>query len=243
MDAYASIGMPLGYSHWSFGKQFVEVERNYQRGADGAGLRDRHQLESLHQLSDGREQHDHAGAGDCARLLWPQFLFQRQLSVPHLDRCGRHHRLPAVCAELHPQLRRTARGARGREDARLLPCTDELRCGSLQAPVSDFGGRREAASGRSAPSTCSAPSTISGARCPSARKMDRGRRPRASPGASGESALFRGEERASAGTLAAGDRPHRAQDRPVLLSPATDPGDERRLGLLLALHLAESTLR
>ena len=27
LDAYASIGMPLGYSHWSFGKHFVEVER------------------------------------------------------------------------------------------------------------------------------------------------------------------------------------------------------------------------
>jgi spore cortex formation protein SpoVR/YcgB (stage V sporulation) len=35
MDAYASIGMPLGYNHWSFGKQFVEVERNYQRGLMG----------------------------------------------------------------------------------------------------------------------------------------------------------------------------------------------------------------
>lgn len=35
MDAYASIGMPLGYNHWSFGKHFVEVERNYQRGRMG----------------------------------------------------------------------------------------------------------------------------------------------------------------------------------------------------------------
>jgi stage V sporulation protein R len=35
MDAYASIGMPLGYHHWSFGKHFVEVEKNYQRGRMG----------------------------------------------------------------------------------------------------------------------------------------------------------------------------------------------------------------
>lgn len=35
MDAYASIGMPIGYSHWSFGKHFVDVERNYQRGLMG----------------------------------------------------------------------------------------------------------------------------------------------------------------------------------------------------------------
>jgi len=32
LDAYASIGMPLGYNHWSFGKHFVEAERSYQKG-------------------------------------------------------------------------------------------------------------------------------------------------------------------------------------------------------------------
>lgn len=32
LDAYASIGMPVGYNHWSFGKQFVQNEKNYERG-------------------------------------------------------------------------------------------------------------------------------------------------------------------------------------------------------------------
>lgn len=27
MDAYASVGMPIGYHHWSFGKHFVSVEK------------------------------------------------------------------------------------------------------------------------------------------------------------------------------------------------------------------------
>lgn len=35
MDAYASVGMPLGYHHWSFGKQFLETEKNYKRGHMG----------------------------------------------------------------------------------------------------------------------------------------------------------------------------------------------------------------
>lgn len=35
MDAYASVGMPLGYSHWSFGKHFVNVEKSYRRGQMG----------------------------------------------------------------------------------------------------------------------------------------------------------------------------------------------------------------
>ncbi|WP_298442172.1 SpoVR family protein [uncultured Ferrimonas sp.] len=35
MDAYASVGMPIGYSHWSFGKKFIETEQNYKRGQMG----------------------------------------------------------------------------------------------------------------------------------------------------------------------------------------------------------------
>ncbi len=35
MDAYASVGMPVGYHHWSFGKRFLEVERRYKRGQMG----------------------------------------------------------------------------------------------------------------------------------------------------------------------------------------------------------------
>ncbi len=35
MDAYASVGMPVGYHHWSYGKHFLEVARNYQRGRMG----------------------------------------------------------------------------------------------------------------------------------------------------------------------------------------------------------------
>ena len=32
MDAYSSVGMPVGYHHWSFGKQFLNIERCYRRG-------------------------------------------------------------------------------------------------------------------------------------------------------------------------------------------------------------------
>jgi elongation factor G len=35
MDAYSSIGMPVGYSHWSYGKEFVAVEQRYRRGEMG----------------------------------------------------------------------------------------------------------------------------------------------------------------------------------------------------------------
>lgn len=35
MDAYASVGMPINYHHWSFGKHFINVEQNYRRGHMG----------------------------------------------------------------------------------------------------------------------------------------------------------------------------------------------------------------
>ncbi|WP_038206159.1 SpoVR family protein [Xenophilus azovorans] len=35
MDAYASVGMPVIYRHWSYGKQFIATEKNYRRGFMG----------------------------------------------------------------------------------------------------------------------------------------------------------------------------------------------------------------
>src|ERR1043165_7191033 len=35
MDAYASVGMPVNYRHWSYGKEFTSTERHYKRGQMG----------------------------------------------------------------------------------------------------------------------------------------------------------------------------------------------------------------
>ena len=35
MDAYASVGMPIGYNHWTFGKKYIQTEKNYKRGRMG----------------------------------------------------------------------------------------------------------------------------------------------------------------------------------------------------------------
>ena len=35
MDAYSSVGMPIGYNHWSYGKQFLATQKGYQRGQMG----------------------------------------------------------------------------------------------------------------------------------------------------------------------------------------------------------------
>ena len=43
LDAYSSVGMPLFYKHWSFGKHFAYHEASYRKGLDGPRLRDRDQ--------------------------------------------------------------------------------------------------------------------------------------------------------------------------------------------------------
>jgi len=35
MDAYSSIGMPINYHHWSFGKKFIQTEQSYKHGQMG----------------------------------------------------------------------------------------------------------------------------------------------------------------------------------------------------------------
>jgi len=35
MDAYSSVGMPVGYRHWSYGKQLLGIEQRYRRGQMG----------------------------------------------------------------------------------------------------------------------------------------------------------------------------------------------------------------
>jgi len=35
LDAYASLGLPIGYPHWSYGKEFIRNEHLYRKGARG----------------------------------------------------------------------------------------------------------------------------------------------------------------------------------------------------------------
>ena len=35
LDAYSSIGLPTGYQHWSYGKEFIANEQAYRKGRQG----------------------------------------------------------------------------------------------------------------------------------------------------------------------------------------------------------------
>ncbi|MNE73616.1 hypothetical protein D3C80_1696380 [compost metagenome] len=127
----------------------------------------------------------------------------------------------------------------GRALARLLPRPDELRGGSLQAPPEDLAGRREAAP-EGAGRLPADPGQRALAHPAQAAQGSRYRGQTLSARASGEHPLLHREKRPIAGALAAGSGAHSAQDQPVLLSAETDPGDERGLGHLLALHHPQS---
>ena len=83
MDAYASIGMPVYYNHWSFGKHFLATENRYKRGQ--MGLAYEIVINSnpcIAYLMDENTLTD-AGAGDRPCSLRPQLLLQGQPPVPH----------------------------------------------------------------------------------------------------------------------------------------------------------------
>ncbi|MCY1177836.1 hypothetical protein D9M73_181600 [compost metagenome] len=140
-------------------------------------------------------------------------------------------------------MRGTPRHRRGRGSARLLPCADELWRRPLQTPLSDFRGRRTPPA--KGPGGALAETDQ---RSVAHHSQGRGQVQRQGQCAlprrtSGKHPVFHRKTCAAAGTLAAGNRAHRAQDRPVFLSTAPDPGDERRLGHLLALHPDERPVR
>ena len=239
LDAYSSIGMPLFYRHWSFGKHFARTRPCTAR-AGGPRLRDRHQFRPLHQLHHGGELRDDAGAGDRARRLRPQPLLQEQLPVPAVDRCRRHPRLSRLRQGLRRRLRGALRPGRGRAAARRRARADEPGRSPLSAQASARSALRGTARARSGDGTRSRSTTISGAPCraPSGKVRDRVNdeiRRRIARAAAGEHPLLPREDRAAAAALAARDPAHRAPHRAVLLSAAPDQGDERGLRHLLPL--------
>ena len=86
LDAYASSGLPIGYPHWSYGKEFIRNEQAYRRGMQGLAYEIVINSEPVHRVPDGGEHDDDAGARHRARVLRPQLVLQGQPSVPPVDR-------------------------------------------------------------------------------------------------------------------------------------------------------------
>ena len=86
LDAY-SLGRHAAHVRALVLRQALRPRRGaLPQGLPGARLRDRHQLQSVHQLLHGGEHDGDADAGHRPRRLRPQPLLQEQLSLPAVDR-------------------------------------------------------------------------------------------------------------------------------------------------------------
>ena len=172
MDAYASVGMPVNYRHWRYGKQFIATEKQLPARPDGPGLRDRHQLRPLHRLPDGGEHDDDAGAGHRPCRLRPQLASSRATTCSacgptptsiidylvyarnYIAECEERHGVEAVedlldCLPRADEPRRRPLPAaepscRWRKEQARQQRARGLRCSAGQRPVAHPAARRRA---------------------------------------------------------------------------------------------------
>ena len=150
LDAYSSIGMPLMYRHWSFGKHFVYEEQLYRKGRRGLAY------EIV------------INSNPCIIYLMEENTMAMQALVTAHAAFGHNHffknnylfrqwtdagailELHGVRQGLHRALRGAARHRGGGGDPRCRPCADGARRVPLSpaaAPVLGEGARAASASG------------------------------------------------------------------------------------------------
>ena len=127
MDAYASVGMPVNYRHWCFGKQFIATEKNYKRGH--MGLAYEIVINSNPCIAYLMEENTmamqalviaHAAYGhNC--FFKGNYLFRMWTDAASIID------YLVYAQELHRRVRGAPRPGRGRGVARLLPRADEPR--------------------------------------------------------------------------------------------------------------------
>ena len=124
LDVYSSIGMPLFYKHWSFGKHFAHHEAFYRKGL--RGLAYEIVINSSPCISYLMEENTatmqalviaHAAFGHN-HFFKNNYLFKLWTDA------ARHPRLSQFRQGLYRQLRGALRPCRGRADAGFSACAD-----------------------------------------------------------------------------------------------------------------------
>ena len=125
LDAYSSIGMPLFYKHWSFGKHFARNEAMYRAGMQGLAYEI--VINSNPCICYIMEENTatmqtlviaHAAFGHN-HFFKNNYLFKQWTDADGIPR------LPGIRPRLYRPLRRTLRRGRGRTSARCGACPDE----------------------------------------------------------------------------------------------------------------------
>ena len=226
LDAYASGGLPVGYPHWSYGKEFIRNERAYRSGQQGlayeivinsdpciAYLMEENTM-AMQALVVAHASYGHNSffKGNHLFRQWTApdaivdyLLFARR----YVMECEEKHGAAEVEAVLDSCHALMSHGVdRYRRPA---PLTLKAEAARLAARES-HRERQFNDMWRTLPV--------------SERPREAGSDATVSRRAAGEPAVFHREARARARTVAARARPHRAQARAILLSAGPDQGDE-----------------
>ena len=228
--------LPVGYPHWSYGKEFIRNEQAYRRGMQGLAYEI--VINSDPCIAYLMEENTmttqalviaHASYGHNS-------FFKGNASVPAVDRRRRHHRLPGVRAPLRHGMRGAAWRRRGRGGARRMPRADGARRRPLPpAGAADAQGRNGAPGRARGASRAAVQRPVANASRLAPRRD--AKRPRAFPPEPQENILYFVEKFSP--KLEPWERELVRIVRKlcaVLLSAGPDQGDERGLGDVLALH-------
>ena len=247
LDAYSSIGMPLFYKHWSFGKHFARNEAMYRAGMQGLAYEI--VINSNPCISYIMEENTatmqtlviaHAAFGHN-HFFKNNYLFQQWTDADGiLDYLEFARGYIAQCEERYGEA----------QVERLLDAAHALmshgvhryprpRAADLRSEEQRARERRE----HEERVFNDLWRTVPAKDAEKEDKTARGPPARAAAAAAGEHALFPGEDRAASAALAARDPAHRPHHRAVFLSAVADQGDERGLRHLHALSDHEPPAR
>jgi len=239
LDAYSSVGMPLFYKHWSFGKHFAHHEAFYRKGL--MGLAYEIVINSSPCISYLMEENTatmqalviaHAAFGHN-HFFKNNYLFKQWTDAEGiLDYLDFAKSYVAQCEERH------GRAA--------VEHTLDAAHALMSHGIDRYPGKKklDLRARRSAPANAAcmrrARLTSCGERLPvgpakSASVLSAERRHKLLGAAAGKPAIFPRKIGAPSAVLAARAPAHRAAHRAVLLSAEPDEGDERRHGNLRAL--------
>ena len=165
MDAYASVGMPVNYRHWSFGKEFIATEKNYKRGQMGLAyeivinsdpciaylMEENTMAMQALVIAHAAYGHNSFFKGNYLFRMWTDassIIDYLVFAKNYVAECEERHGIDA-----------------GRGTARFLPRADEPRRRPLPPARASCRSRRSRRRAPTARPTRSRRSTISGARC------------------------------------------------------------------------------
>ena len=237
LDAYATSGLPVGYPHWSYGKEFIRNEQAYRRGMQGlayeivinsnpciAYLMEENTITTQALvIAHACYGHNSFFKGNHLFRQWTAadaILDYLVFARGYVMECEERHGAAAVeevldaCHALMPhgvdRYRRPAALTLQGRGGPARPARSPSRA-AVQRPVAHGPGGPGGAN--------------DGERRPSFRRSRRRTSSTSSRSIRRSSSPWQRELSA-----------HRAQARPVLLSAGPDQGDERGLGDVLALH-------